>query len=92
MNILGKTPSKHSRSQSQLSEKDENELFEELKTLSIGSLYGKFHKANINVRILWDLDERQLDDCKLNEDEKHLYKDAKKVHLSSTKGDFILEL
>ena len=60
-------------------ERQREELLDALTVFKIPQLYSKMIVANVTEDVLWDLSDKMLDDCDLNDVEKLRYDRAKKT-------------
>ena len=60
-------------------ERQREELLDALTVFKIPQLYSKMIAANVTEDVLWDLSDKMLDDCELNDVEKLRYIRAKKT-------------
>ena len=60
-------------------QRQRQELLDTLTVFKIPQLYSKMIAANVTEDVLWDLSDKMLDDCELNDVEKLRYIRAKKT-------------
>ena len=77
--IAGSVSSGVSSSANEEIQRQREELLDVLTVFKIPQLYSKMIVANVTEDVLWDLSDKMLDDCDLNDVEKLRYDRAKKT-------------